>query len=549
MRRRFPIVRRDPDFHGKRPNGSVYRIVASGDGTTVTQDGVPLGTINRGQFIEVGPLPGAHVFEGDQPIFVTQFMTSDNNPDATLGDPAQGNMIPAEQFLPAYTFSTVGGDQFAENYVTIIANNADVGSLTLDGVPIAAADYTPIGASGYSYTIKPLTLGTHTTASANGHGITVEGYNNYDSYIYPGGALFKVVKVLPLVANQWQFTGLPLNVGNANTVQNVFGDDLNPATYGDSWGLYDWDAGTEQYIWLNLNDPLVEGKGYWLMTLDSGQSIDVEGIPNPVPLDIPLVGDPAGRLNMVGYPYVTAGCWANAKVVVDGEDEPRSLDQADPAGTCWTAPDPNCVLSRIMYTWNGAAYQSHDGQTPGTGRSLSAFEGLWVNAFKDDIKLRLANTPCATPMTASTLNAATPSAEWWLRLIVASGDLQDPGNLLGRLSDSRSGYDAHDLPELAPAASPSLTIVFPYPDRGAQAGDFTTDYRQAGRRFQGGAWNFEVRSDVARTVTLYGEGSAKALARSRLFDRETRQWLRPDGEGRYTVTMVGPVHRLRWQVR
>jgi hypothetical protein len=38
-----------------RPGGSVYRIVASVDSTTVSQDGAAIGTINRGQYLEVGP--------------------------------------------------------------------------------------------------------------------------------------------------------------------------------------------------------------------------------------------------------------------------------------------------------------------------------------------------------------------------------------------------------------------------------------------------------------------------------------------------------------
>ena len=178
-----------------RTNGSVYRIIASEDNTTVEQDGAPIGTIDRGQFIETAVLPDAHLFDADKPIFVIQYMTGDSFPGATLGDPAMGNMIPPEQYLQGYTFSTVGGNQFVQNFVSIIAEDTDVigNTILLDGAPIPAVDFTSIPGTGFSFSVQPLSSGSHTTSSNGFHGITVEGYNNFDSYIYPGGALFAFI--------------------------------------------------------------------------------------------------------------------------------------------------------------------------------------------------------------------------------------------------------------------------------------------------------------------------------------------------------------------
>jgi len=176
-----------------RPLGSVYRILASVDGTTISLDGTPIGTINKGEFLETGVITGSHEFTGTNPIYVAQFMTGQSQSGTSTGDPAMGNMIPSDQYLNSYTFSTVGGGQFAENFVTIIANNADVGSLTLDGSVVPAGDFTPIAGTSFSWATVLLISGTHTTASVNEHGITVEGYNSYDSYIYPGGARFQFI--------------------------------------------------------------------------------------------------------------------------------------------------------------------------------------------------------------------------------------------------------------------------------------------------------------------------------------------------------------------
>lgn len=176
-----------------RTGGSIYRVVASVDGTEVFRNGVLQASLDKGGFFETGPLPGSHLFSADQPIFVTQFMTGDGAPGATNGDPAMANMIPPDQYLSSYTFSTVGGSQFAQNFLTLIAPDAAVGSVTLDGSPIPAAQFTPIGSTGFSSTLLPLAQGSHSTASPQPHGITVEGFNAFDSYIYPGGAQLEFI--------------------------------------------------------------------------------------------------------------------------------------------------------------------------------------------------------------------------------------------------------------------------------------------------------------------------------------------------------------------
>jgi hypothetical protein len=77
--------------------------------------------------------------------------------------------------------------------VSVIAENADIGSVLLDGAAISPATFSAIPGSAFSAAIVSLTSGTHNTASPHPHGITVEGYNDFDSYSYPGGALFQFI--------------------------------------------------------------------------------------------------------------------------------------------------------------------------------------------------------------------------------------------------------------------------------------------------------------------------------------------------------------------
>ncbi len=168
--------------------GSIYRVVASVDGTQVYRNGFRVATLNKGKFFETGEISGSHVFTADHPVLVTQFMTGDGAPAATNGDPAMVNVIPPDQYLESYTFSTVGGAQFTQHFLTLITPATAVGSVTLDGTPIAATRFTPIRSTGYSSAVLQISGGAHVTSSPQPHGITVEGYNVADSYIYPGGA-------------------------------------------------------------------------------------------------------------------------------------------------------------------------------------------------------------------------------------------------------------------------------------------------------------------------------------------------------------------------
>ena len=173
---------------------SLYRIMASQDATTITMDGVVLTNLNRAQWMET-ILAGDHFFHANKPFYICQFMVGNSYSGSVLGDPAMCNMIPSDQYLNAYTFSTVGGSQFAQNWLTVIAETADAvsGGVILDGAPIPAASFTLIPTSAYSVARLQVAQGPHNTSSRGFHGITVEGYNSADSYQYPGGARFQFI--------------------------------------------------------------------------------------------------------------------------------------------------------------------------------------------------------------------------------------------------------------------------------------------------------------------------------------------------------------------
>jgi hypothetical protein len=177
-----------------RPRGSIYQVIASEENTTVSLDGSVVATLDEGEIYKTGETPGNHVITADKPISVVQFMTG----FFTTGDPAMANIIPPEQFLNKYTFSTVGGGQFDRHFLAITVATNEINSIRLDGNPINSNIFSPIGTTGYSYgLIDFLSEGTHTTSSPSGHGILVGGFTSYDSYFYPGGAAFEFINPQP----------------------------------------------------------------------------------------------------------------------------------------------------------------------------------------------------------------------------------------------------------------------------------------------------------------------------------------------------------------
>lgn len=102
----------------------------------------------------------------------------------------------------------------------------------------------------------------------------------------------------------------------------------------------------------------------------------------------------------------------------------------------------------------------------------------------------------------------TVEQEWYLRLTaeVPSQNMKDRGNVLGHLYDSTIIKDSNDLVEMAPFGDNYLTIVFPHPEWGEDAGDYTSDYHHPDA-YKADEWIFEVRSSAVNSdVKLYWEG-------------------------------------------
>ena len=407
-----------------------------------------------------------------------------------------------------------------------------------------------------------------------------------------------------LPAHQWRLISLPCNPGGSNTVSDLLGDDLDVANYESRWTVFTRDEATDQYVKLGINDPLTQGEGIFLYSLDTGL-IDTSGTATPLVnsadcpsadgncFEIPLV-KPVDNLsqlpNMLGHPLPYPVNWANFRLRVSGDpDSPLTPSGAEAKG----------FMRKQTYKYSGSAYVPFDDVTPGYDHgALGAFDGFWVRLLESsfdagDMTLLVPNTrsggiitSAAAGTKSSSLQAVTYSGtnissktvtrsagkpppglakrdehrkahqkagskgeEWYVRLIIeaVAENLKDDGNVLGQLLDSSMGFDQHDLPEPAPFA-PYLTIVFTQPDWGDDAGDYTSDFHPLSRNNKLDRWPFVVISDDhEREVTLSWEGPLQALKNSLLIDLDNNQVIEPDKQGRYTFVTGSERRNFEWE--
>lgn len=176
-----------------RTRGDTFRVLASTDSTRVSINGLFVTTLNKGQFHERIIVDPATI-TATEPVLVAQY-SNGTAFDGVTSDPFMMLIPPFEQFLGNYTVTTPASG-FRTNYINVVAPDAAVGSINLDGAPIPAASFTPIGASGFSGAQVPVSLGSHNLVGTQPFGVFVYGFDSFDSYGYPGGQSLAEVAIV-----------------------------------------------------------------------------------------------------------------------------------------------------------------------------------------------------------------------------------------------------------------------------------------------------------------------------------------------------------------
>ncbi len=173
-------------------SADTFRILASQDNTTVAINGIAVATLNRGRFHEQKVSMPAYI-TADHPVFVTQFSNSSDFDGVRKSDPFMMTVPPMQLFRPGYQVYSFTNDM-DKHYLNVLAPEALVGSVAVDGVPIPAGDFSAVGGSGFAGAQVSVAGGRHIVTQMGGgglnFGVMAYGFAEYDSYGYPGGMRF-----------------------------------------------------------------------------------------------------------------------------------------------------------------------------------------------------------------------------------------------------------------------------------------------------------------------------------------------------------------------
>jgi len=175
-----------------RTGGDIFRIFSVQDGTAVVINGAFVATLNKGEFHQA-KLTGPSFITADGRALVMQYSQSSDADLVTDSDPFE-LVVPSTDLFDNQYMVCVPDAGYVSHYLNVIAPNAAVGTILLDGGAIPAGLFVPIGATGFSGAQVPVTPGAHNVVSpGNGpaFGLSVYGWAEFDSYGYPGGYYFR----------------------------------------------------------------------------------------------------------------------------------------------------------------------------------------------------------------------------------------------------------------------------------------------------------------------------------------------------------------------
>jgi RHS repeat-associated protein len=206
-----------------RTKGDPFRIIAATDNTNFSVNGVPVATLNRGEFYELTLTQPSYIV-ADQPIMVVQYEFGTSF-DGIQGDPSMMLVPPLDQFRSSYTISTVNieANWFRLNYVNVIVPTGAISSLQVDGAPADATLFREVPGSGFSGAQIAVSPGVHQLTANSPFGAFVYGLAPSDAYGYTagialGGAPGASLTVTPATATQKTGTQacVVANVADAN---------------------------------------------------------------------------------------------------------------------------------------------------------------------------------------------------------------------------------------------------------------------------------------------------------------------------------------------
>ena len=170
-----------------RLNGDYFELVADQNETEVTLNGKVIATLNAGEHYSQ-EVEGASEWSSTKPIELAQYANGTTY-DGVMGDPSMTIIPPYQQFETGYTITTpVNSETVFTNYINLVVPKSAVGLVAIDGTPVPASEYSPIGSSEFEGAQVDLPPGSHQiTGNGQPFGAFMYGFSPENAYGYYGG--------------------------------------------------------------------------------------------------------------------------------------------------------------------------------------------------------------------------------------------------------------------------------------------------------------------------------------------------------------------------
>jgi gliding motility-associated-like protein len=187
----FPLV---PFFD--RNTGSIYRVMASEDNTTIVINGATK-VINRGEFYTTSPITTVSLITADKPVTVAQYALSQYCADsrnrgnnARPSDPDMVILNPLEYSIKDVTMYSALKQDIRDQYLNVVIPNGGVASFVINGVSNSNMFSAIPGNANYSYAqidLKRIGGSSFNLKSNMAFNAVAYGFGDYESYSYSAG--------------------------------------------------------------------------------------------------------------------------------------------------------------------------------------------------------------------------------------------------------------------------------------------------------------------------------------------------------------------------
>lgn len=205
-----------------------YRVIKQDPNTIVKVNGdvIPNSSFTNGFYYEFSNNT-TNVIEGDKPIFLAQYFTSQgcaNNRGQS--DPEMIYLNPIEQTINEVTLNSMqpfSGTNINAHFINVVLpNNPEaINTFKIDN-NFYGNNFSPVVQDGrYAFATIPLTRGAHTITCDSGFNAIAYGFGEYESYGYSAGSNLKDLYQFASIQNKFAIVDFPATCKDAPFYFNI----------------------------------------------------------------------------------------------------------------------------------------------------------------------------------------------------------------------------------------------------------------------------------------------------------------------------------------